>query len=153
MVGLAAIKFADLQNYRTTNYVFDLDRFTSFEGKTGPYLLYAAVRVKSLMRKAEREGVAAGAIKVAAAEETDLVLALDAFGAALNQACENRAPNAICDHAFTLAQAFSKFYSACPILGAADDAIKASRLALAQATLKQLELCLDLLGLEAPERM
>lgn len=153
MVGLAAIKFADLQNYRTTNYVFDLDRFTSFEGKTGPYLLYAAVRVKSLMRKAEREGVAAGAIKVAAAEETDLVLALDAFGAALGQACENRAPNAICDHAFTLAQAFSKFYSACPILGAADDATKASRLALAQATLKQLELCLDLLGLEAPERM
>lgn len=153
MVGLAAIKFADLQNYRTTNYVFDLDRFTSFEGKTGPYLLYAAVRVKSLMRKAEREGVSAGAIKVEASEETDLVLALDAFGAALDQACENRAPNAICDHAFTLAQAFSKFYSACPILAAPDEDTKASRLALAQATLKQLELCLNLLGLEAPERM
>ncbi|WP_300551999.1 arginine--tRNA ligase [Maricaulis sp.] len=153
MVGLAAIKFADLQNYRTTNYVFDLDRFTSFEGKTGPYLLYAAVRVKSLMRKAEREGVSAGAIKVEAAEETDLVLALDAFGAALDQACENRAPNALCDHAFSLAQAFSKFYSACPILAAPDEPTKASRLALAQATLKQLELCLNLLGLEAPERM
>ena len=153
MVGLAAIKFADLQNYRTTNYVFDLDRFTSFEGKTGPYLLYAAVRVKSLMRRAGEAGVSAGPIRAEAAEERDLVLALDAFGAALDQACDNRAPNAICDHAFTLAQAFSKFYSACPILGAADDAIKASRLALAQATLKQLELCLDLLGLEAPERM
>ena len=153
MVGLAAIKFADLQNYRTTNYVFDLDRFTSFEGKTGPYLLYAAVRVKSLMRKAEREGVAPGAILVGTQEETDLVLALDAFGAALDQACENRAPNAICDHAFTLAQAFSKFYAACPILGADEDATKASRLALAQATLKQLELCLHLLGMEAPERM
>ncbi|MBO6797563.1 arginine--tRNA ligase [Maricaulis sp.] len=153
MVGLAAIKFADLQNYRTTNYVFDLDRFTSFEGKTGPYLLYAAVRVKSLMRKADREGVAPGAIVVGTQEETDLVLALDAFGAALEQACENRAPNAICDHAFTLAQAFSKFYAACPILGADDDATKASRLALAQATLKQLELCLHLVGLEAPERM
>lgn len=153
MVGLAAIKFADLQNYRTTNYVFDLDRFTSFEGKTGPYLLYAAVRVKSLMRKAEREGVTPGAIVVGTQEETDLVLALDAFGAALEQACENRAPNAICDHAFTLAQAFSKFYAACPILGADDAATKASRLALAQATLKQLNLCLDLLGLEAPERM
>ncbi|MBO6847787.1 MAG: arginine--tRNA ligase [Maricaulis sp.] len=153
MVGLAAIKFADLQNYRTTNYVFDLDRFTSFEGKTGPYLLYAAVRVKSLMRKAEREGVAPGAILVGTQEETDLVLALDAFGAALDQACENRAPNAICDHAFTLAQAFSKFYAACPILGADEDATKASRLALARATLKQLELCLHLLGMEAPERM
>lgn len=153
MVGLAAIKFADLQNYRTTNYVFDLDRFTSFEGKTGPYLLYAAVRVKSLMRKADREGVAPGAISVVADEERDLVLALDAFGAAVDQAAENRAPNAICDHAFTLAQAFSKFYAACPILGADDAATKASRLALAQATLKQLELCLGLLGLEAPEKM
>ena len=153
MVGLAAIKFADLQNYRTTNYVFDLDRFTSFEGKTGPYLLYAAVRVKSLMRKAEREGVAPGAIVVGTQEETDLVLALDAFGTALEQACDNRAPNTICDHAFTLAQTFSKFYAACPILGADDDTNKASRLALAQATLKQLELCLHLVGLEAPERM
>ena len=153
MVGLAAIKFADLQNYRTTNYVFDLDRFTSFEGKTGPYLLYAAVRVKSLMRKAQAEGVAPGAIRVEAQEETDLVLALDAFGAAIAQACENRAPNAICDHAFTLAQAFSKFYAACPVLVAQEDATKASRLALAAATLKQLELCLHLLGLEAPERM
>lgn len=153
MVGLAAIKFADLQNYRTTNYVFDLDRFTSFEGKTGPYLLYAAVRVKSLMRRAEEAGVKPGKILVEAPEERDLVLCLDAFGAALDHAVENRAPNAICDHAFTLAQAFSKFYSACPVLVAEDDAVKASRLALAQATLKQLELCLDLVGLEAPERM
>lgn len=153
MVGLAAIKFADLQNYRTTNYVFDLDRFTSFEGKTGPYLLYAAVRVKSLMRRAAEAGVAPGPIAAEAPEERDLVLALDAFGTAVEQACENRAPNAICDHAFTLAQTFSKFYSACPILAAGDDAMKASRLALARATLKQLELCLHLLGLEAPERM
>jgi arginyl-tRNA synthetase len=153
MVGLAAIKFADLQNYRTTNYVFDLDRFTSFEGKTGPYLLYAAVRVKSLMRRAAEAGVAPGPISAAAPEERDLVLALDAFGTAVEQACENRAPNTVCDHAFTLAQAFSKFYSACPILSAGDEATKASRLALAQATLKQLELCLGLLGMEAPERM
>jgi arginyl-tRNA synthetase len=153
MVGLAAIKFADLQNYRTTNYIFDLDRFTSFEGKTGPYLLYAAVRVKSLMRKAAAEGVAAGPIKVETAEERDLVLALDAFGNAVEQACTNRAPNAVCDQAFTLAQAFSKFYAACPVLGAEDPATRGSRLALAEATLKQLLLCLSLLGMEAPERM
>jgi arginyl-tRNA synthetase len=153
MVGLAAIKFADLQNYRTTNYVFDLDRFTSFEGKTGPYLLYAAVRVKSLMRRAAEAGVEPGPISVHEPEERDLVLALDAFAPALEQACENRAPNAICDHAFTLAQAFSKFYSACPVLSADGEGVKASRLALAEATLKQLELCLDLLGLEAPARM
>ena len=153
MVGLAAIKFADLQNYRTTNYVFDLDRFTSFEGKTGPYLLYAAVRVKSLLRKAAGQGVIAGDINPNASEERDLVLALDAFGSAVEAACENRAPNILCDHAFGLAQAFSKFYAACSILGADDDAMKSSRLALAAATLKQLELCLDLLGLEAPGRM
>ena len=153
MVGLAAIKFADLQNYRTTNYVFDLDRFTSFEGKTGPYLLYAAVRVKSLLRKAADQNVDSGEINPVAAEERDLVLALDAFGSAVETSCENRAPNTLCDNAFGLAQAFSKFYAACPILGAQDDATKASRLALAAATLKQLELCLDLLGMEAPDRM
>jgi arginyl-tRNA synthetase len=153
MVGLAAIKFADLQNYRTTNYVFDLDRFTSFEGKTGPYLLYAAVRVKSVLRKAADQNVVAGDIVPRAPEERDLVLALDAFGAAVETSCENRAPNTLCDHAFGLAQAFSKFYAACPILGADDDATKSSRLALAAATLKQLELCLALLGMEAPDRM
>ena len=81
------------------------------------------------------------------------MLALDAFGSAVETSCENRAPNTLCDHAFGLAQAFSKFYAACPILGAQDDATKASRLALAAATLKQLELCLDLLGMEAPDRM
>jgi len=109
--------------------------------------------VKSLMRRAAEAGVEPGPISAEAAEERDLVLALDAFGAALEQACENRAPNAICDHAFTLAQAFSKFYSACPILSAETEAVKRSRLALAEATLKQLELCLGLLGLEAPDRM
>jgi arginyl-tRNA synthetase len=153
MVGLAAIKFADLQNYRTTNYVFDLDRFTSFEGKTGPYLLYAAVRVKSILRKAANENLQPGPIEVVESEERDLVLALDAFASAVDQTCNNRAPNALCDHTFALAQAFSKFYSACPILGADTAPIKASRLALATATLTQLSLCLSLLGLEAPERM
>ena len=153
MVGLAAIKFADLQNFRTTNYIFDLDRFTSFEGKTGPYLLYAAVRVKSLMRKAGRDGAEAGEIHVSEPAEIELVLALDAFDAAVKTACEKRAPNVICDHAYTLAQAFSKFYSACPVLGAGEPSVRASRLALAQATLTQLELCFSLLGMEAPERM
>jgi arginyl-tRNA synthetase len=153
MVGLAAIKFADLQNVRTTNYIFDLDRFTSFEGKTGPYLLYAAVRVKSILRKAEREGVTAGEILVEAEAERGLVLELDAFDAAVKAAAEKRAPHILCDHAYQLATAFSKFYTDCPILGAETEALKASRLALAKATLTQLELVLGLLGLEAPERM
>ncbi|TRO91309.1 arginine--tRNA ligase [Glycocaulis profundi] len=153
MVGNAAIKFADLQNYRTTNYVFDMDRFVSFEGKTGPYLLYQAVRVKSLMRKAGEQGLQPGEILVAAPEEAALVRRLDGFDAALERAYEDRAPNHLCEHAYSLAQAFSSFYAACPILPETDDAVRRSRLALAAATLKQLELALDLIGLEIPERM
>ncbi len=152
-VAIAAIRFADLQNHRLTNYIFDLDRFTSFEGKTGPYLLYAAVRMKSLLRKAAEEGVAPGEIHVGSDEERRLVFALDDFDRALEQAYDKRAPNILCDHVYGVAQALSKFYAACPVLAAPDETTKASRLALVALTLKQLTLALDLLGIEAPERM
>jgi arginyl-tRNA synthetase len=152
-VAVAALKFADLQNFRGTSYVFDLDRFTSFEGKTGPYLLYQAVRVKSLLRRAADEGAEAGAIAVAEPAERDLVLTLDAFEDALSEAYDRQAPNAVAEHAYRLAQAFSRFYAACPILQAPDAAARASRLALAAATLRQLELALDVLGIAVPERM
>ena len=152
-VAVAALKFADLQNYRGTSYVFDLDRFTSFEGKTGPYLLYQAVRTKSVLRRASDEGAAAGPIELKDAAERDLGLILDAFDAAVTEAYDKKAPNAVAEHAYRLAQGFSKFYAACPIMGAPDPALRASRLALAQATLKQLELTFDLLGISAPERM
>jgi arginyl-tRNA synthetase len=152
-VGVAAIKFADLQNFRGTSYVFDLDRFTSFEGKTGPYLLYQAVRVKSLMRKAEAEGHAGGTIYVSEPAERELALALDAFDAALQEAYAKRAPNFIAEHAYRLAQTFSKFYAACPVLAAPSPDLRASRLALAGASLRQLETALTLLGIETPERM
>ncbi|MEW5687100.1 MAG: arginine--tRNA ligase [Pseudomonadota bacterium] len=151
-VAVAALKFADLQNFRGTSYIFDLDRFTSFEGKTGPYLLYQAVRVKSLLRKAEAEGVVAGPVSVTEQAERDLVLTLDAFEAALAEAYDKKAPNALAEHAYRLSQAFSKFYAACPIL-IAEPPIRASRLTLAGAVLKQLELALDLLGVSVPERM
>ena len=152
-IGVAAIKFADLSNFRGTSYVFDIDRFVSFEGKTGPYLLYQAVRIKSILRKAEEAGLKPGAIAIGHASERTLTLALDAFDAALASAYDKRAPHFLAEHAFNLAQGFSGFYTNCPILPEPDDAIKASRLALAQATLKQLTLTLDLLGLQAPERM
>jgi arginyl-tRNA synthetase len=152
-VGVAAIKFADLQNFRGTSYVFDLDRFTSFEGKTGPYLLYQAVRVKSLMRKAEAEGHVGGKIYVSEPAERELTLALDAFDAALQEAYAKRAPNFIAEHAYRLAQTFSKFYAACPVLAAPSPDLRASRLALAGASLRQLETALTLLGIETPERM
>lgn len=152
-VAVAALKFADLGNYRGTSYVFDLDRFSSFEGKTGPYLLYQAVRIKSLLRRAAEEKLEPGRIQVSDPAERDLALLLDAFNAALTEAYDKKAPNFIAEHAFKLAQAFSKFYAACPIFREADAATAASRLAIAATTLKQLEIALDLLGIEAPERM
>ncbi|MDP3173514.1 MAG: arginine--tRNA ligase [Phenylobacterium sp.] len=151
-VAVAALKFADLQNFRGTSYVFDLDRFTSFEGKTGPYLLYQVVRVKSLLRRAADEGVTAGPIRIVEPAERELALTLDAFDAAVAEAYDKKAPNHVAEHAYRLAQSFSRFYAACPIMGAEPD-VRASRLALAQAMLRQLEQALDLLGFSAPERM
>ncbi|MFW5660184.1 MAG: arginine--tRNA ligase [Oceanicaulis sp.] len=153
MVANAAIKFSDLSNVRTTNYIFDLDRFVSFEGKTGPYLLYQAVRVKSLMRKAKEKGFEPGPVQITHDAEAALVRRLDGFEAALERAEQGRAPHILCDHAYTLAQAFSGFYSACPILPAEEAEIRASRLTLAATTLKQLEIALGLIGLDVPERM
>jgi len=153
MVGLAAIKFADLKNVRTTNYVFDLERFTSFEGKTGPYLLYAAVRMKSILRKAKNQGVTRGKIQPKTPEETALVLMLDGFDNAINGAAKRRTPHILCEHVYDLAQAFSRFYSHCPVLSAENPQIIASRLGLVQTTLQQLETGLALLGIETPERM
>ena len=153
-VAIAAIKFADLSNVRTKNYVFDIDQFMKFEGKTGPYLLYAAVRVKSLLRRAKEQGVEAGDIVVETLEERALVLQLDAFESALKLAYENRTPHGVCEHVYALATAFSTFWTNCPILkDGVPDAQRASRLALAAATLKQLETGLSLIGIEAPERM
>lgn len=153
-VGLAALKFADLQNQRLTNYIFDPERFTAFEGKTGPYLLYAVVRIKSILRKAEAQGAKAGAINAIEPAEQQLVLALDSFGRAVATSAEKYAPHILCEHLYRVAQAFSRFYTECPIL--VDDTptdLRASRLALAELTLRQLENGLNILGIEAPERM
>lgn len=154
LVARAALRFADLQNQRTTNYVFDLERFTSFEGKTGPYLLYAAVRIKAILRRAAEQGYSAGETKIAAAEERKLVLALDGFALALRLAREKRMPHYVCEHVYGLAQAFSAFYAACPILK--DDVssdVRASRLALCETVLHQLEAGLSIIGITAPDRM
>lgn len=151
-VAIAAIKFADLSNFRGTSYIFDLDRFMSFEGKTGPYLLYQAVRIKSILRKADEQGVSAGAVAIEHEAERALALALDAFDGALRAAYDKKAPHFLAEHAYNLAQAFSGFFANCPILQS-DGAVRASRLALATATLKQLTFSLDLLGIDVPERM
>ncbi len=162
-VGVAALKFADLSNNPIANYVFDLDRFSRFEGKTGPYLLYAAVRIKSLLRKAEAQGDKLGGDKLGgdtpgeiiptAATERDLAMMLGAMPDAVIGAYDDLAPNRIADFAYTLGQTFSSFYAACHILSEQDPAIRRSRLALCALTLRQLELCLSLLGIETPDRM
>lgn len=153
LVARAALRFADLQNVRTTNYVFDLERFTSFEGKTGPYLLYAAVRIKSLLRRAGEAGHKAGEVKIERDSERALVLAMDGFANALAQSHAKRQPHILCEHVYSLAQAFSALYADAPIANESDDAVRASRLGLCEAVLKQLEAGLGILGIEAPERM
>jgi arginyl-tRNA synthetase len=153
MVGIGTLKFADLSNYRLTDYIFDLSRFSKFEGKTGPYLQYAAVRIQSILRKAEEEGHKGAAPVVRSAEERKLALVLLALPDTMATAEERRAPNVLCDYAFTLAQEFSRFYSEHHILSEADEGLRAARLGLCELTLKTLAKVLDLLGIEVPARM
>lgn len=154
-VGLAALKFGDLSNLRTSDYVFDLDRFLRFEGRTGPYLQYAAVRIKSIFRKAGvADDEAGGALVPPGTEgERNLMLALVGLGDAVRQAYERRAPNVLCDFAHNLAQLYSHFYHECHILSESDPARRASWLRLSQITLRQLGLLLGFLGIEVPDRM
>jgi len=153
-VGVAALKFADLSNPRTSDYIFDIDRFTAFEGKTGPYLLYASVRARSILRKAATAGAGApGAIGMATPEERSLALMLLQFGEAMKDAVDRRLPHFLCDHAFRLAQSFSSFYAACRIVDEPDPAVRAARLGLVAAFGRQLDAILDILGMPAPERM
>ncbi|MEZ5916226.1 MAG: arginine--tRNA ligase [Parvularculaceae bacterium] len=153
-VGVAALKFADLSNPRTTDYIFDLDRFMAFEGKTGPYLLYASVRVRSVIEKAKGAGVfETGPISITAPEERDLALMMLQFGEAVKLAVDKRAPHFLCEHAFSLAQAFSRFYAACRIVDESDRAARASRLALLEAAGRQLDCVIGLLGMSAPQKM
>ncbi len=153
MVGIATIKFADLSNHRTTDYVFDLARFSRFEGKTGPYLQYAAVRIQSILRKAEADGMALADPVIRSGEERALILQLLAIGDAMEAAEEKRAPNILCDYAFTLAQLFSRFYSEHHILSESDLELRAARLGLCKLTLDALTKVLDLLGISVPEQM
>jgi arginyl-tRNA synthetase len=153
MVGIAAIKFADLSNHRVSDYIFDLARFTRFEGKTGPYLQYAAVRIQSILRKAREEGCASAAPVVQSAEERKLALQLLALPDVMAAAEAKRAPNLLCDYAFTLAQEFSRFYAEHHILSEKDEALRAARLGLCEFTLTALSKVLELLGIEIPARM
>ncbi|WP_428377679.1 arginine--tRNA ligase [Lichenicoccus sp.] len=153
LVGLAAVKFADLSSFRTSGYVFDAERMVSFEGRTGPYVQYACVRIGSILARAEAQGAMPGAIAVVAPAERALVLECARLPDAVASASRNLAPNEIADYVFALAQAFSRFYSECPVLAASDDAERGSRIALCGLTRMVLAKGLWLLGIAVPGRM
>lgn len=153
-VAAAALKFGDLINHRTSNYIFDLERFVSFEGKTGPYLQYAAVRIGSVQRRAAEASLAAGPVTPPTVEqERSLMLAVASLPEVIGRSWDLRAPSHLAEFAFDLSGAFNRFYEQCHILNEPDPARQASWLSLADATRRTLVLCLDLLGIEVPDQM
>ncbi|MBT8216171.1 MAG: arginine--tRNA ligase [Acidimicrobiia bacterium] len=153
-VGLAALKYGDLSNNRASNYVFDLDRFTAFEGKTGPYLLYGAVRIKSILRKAADADLVPGSIIAPTVDpERRLMLELSRFPEVIERTIESRAPNHLAEFAYDVVTAFNRFYEECHILSERDAERQASWLGLVELTLAMVSTLLDLLGIEIPERM
>ncbi|MGH8945355.1 MAG: arginine--tRNA ligase [Acidimicrobiia bacterium] len=153
-VGVAALKFGDLINNRSSDYIFDLERFSSFEGRTGPYLQYAAVRIGSILRKADEAGLSTGPIIEPSGEaERDLIVELLRLPEVIERTIELRAPNHIAEYAYTVAGRFNRFYDVCHILSEDDPARQASWLALSRWALNALETLLGLLGIEVPDRM
>jgi arginyl-tRNA synthetase len=151
-VGIGSIKYADLSSDRIKDYVFDWDRMLAFEGNTAPYLQYAHARIRSIFRRASAE-VAPGRIEVAAPAERALALAILSFGSAVHEVADTLQPHRLCTHLYVLATAFSTFYEQCPVLKAATEDERASRLALSDLTARVLARGLDLLGIRAPDRM
>lgn len=156
-VGMAALKYADLSNDRIKDYAFSFDRMLAFEGNTGPYLLYALVRIKNIFRKAAERGLGAGwesvPLRTAEPAEKTLALALLRYPAAVRSVAESLEPHRLSQYLYDLAGAFSSFYDACPVLAAADDATRLSRLRLSALTARILEDGLHVLGLPTLERM
>ncbi|MCM1267927.1 MAG: arginine--tRNA ligase [Bacteroidales bacterium] len=156
IVGLAAIKYGDLSNQASKDYIFDMDRFTSFEGDTGPYILYTIVRIKSILAKyAEQGGKLTDAViqEATSVSEKSLMLELTKYNAMMEAACEETAPHKICAYIYDLANAFNHFYHETKILAEEDAQKKAGWIALLALTKEVLETCIDLLGFSAPERM
>lgn len=152
-VALAALKFADLSNHRESDYVFDIDKFTRFEGKTGPYLLYSAVRIKSILRNVAEHGFEPGPVQPPTDPERKLMLLLGNAPDVLASARAAYLPNYLCDFAYSLCQEFNRFYRDCHILSEKDPARRGSWITLVRATLAELELFLEILGIQAPDRM
>ena len=156
IVGMAAIKYGDLSNQASKDYVFDVDRFTSFEGNTGPYILYTIVRIKSILNKYQASGHELEGLKVAGAtseSEKALMLEVVKYNEVMETAFEELAPHKICAYIYDLANAFNRFYHETRILAEEDEEKQKSYIALLKVTKNVLEACIDVLGFEAPERM
>lgn len=152
-IAMAAIKFQDLKNNIASGYVFELEDFAKFEGKTGPYIQYAVARINSILRKAKDKGLTPGDIIITTKDERDLALKIAQLNAAVMRAHTEKEPSIITDYAYTLAQVFSSFYNAAPIMTADTTEIAQSRLSLAKLVRDILVKLLYLLGIEAPEVM
>ena len=156
IVGLSAVKYGDLSNQASKDYIFDVERFTSSEGNTGPYILYTIVRIKSILRKYEESGKKAGEGKIGAGRsdsEKALQLELSKFNSVMETAFEECAPHKICAYIYDLANAFNKFYHETKILATDDMEAQSSWISLLLLTRRVLETCIDMLGFEAPEKM
>ena len=156
MVALAAIKFGDLSNQASKDYIFDIDRFTSFEGNTGPYILYTIVRIKSILNKYHGLGKDDSGAVIGAAHsksEKDLMLELSKFNAVMESAFEETAPHKICSYIYDLANAFNSFYHGTKIMSEENETVQKSYIRLLELTKSVLETCIDVLGFSAPERM
>ncbi len=157
MVGLAALKYGDLSNQASKDYIFDVDRFTSFEGNTGPYILYSIVRIKSVLAKYKDMGGdtdnAKKILPALNASETDVMLNLVKFTDCIMQAYRENAPHRICQYVYELSDAFNTFYHENKILTCEDEERKESYIALLMLVKDVLTQCIDLLGFDAPEKM
>lgn len=156
VVAVSALKYGDLSNQASKDYIFDIDRFTSFEGDTGPYILYTIVRIKSILAKYKEQGGDLEQAKLRAAgnaSEKALMMELTKFNAMMAGAFEEIAPHKVCAFIYDLSNAFNRFYHETKILGEEDEVRKSGLIALLVLTRDVLETCIDVLGFSAPERM
>lgn len=157
IVGLAALKYGDLSNQASKDYIFDIDRFASFEGNTGPYILYTIVRIKSILEKYKAESgnedVNFPVINTDNGSQMQLMLEVAKFNEIIENAAEELAPHKICSYVYDLSNAFNRFYHETKIVAEEDQTKKAGYIALINLTINVLEQCIDLLGFSAPDRM
>lgn len=156
MVALSAIKYGDLSNQASKDYIFDVERFTSFEGNTGPYILYTIVRIKSILKKYQTEKNRPESARILPAHsesEKALMLEISKFNSMMESAFADTAPHKVCAYIYDLSNAFNHFYHETKILSEQDEMVQAGYICLLELTKRALEICIDVLGFEAPERM